>query len=121
MKCLIVKEPFASLIVNGEKTWELRRRNTNIREKIAIGTKGKVIGYAYLADCWQIPIETLRRYNHLHYANDFLDSYAKGKSFLYAWELHSATKEPSPYPYSFSTGSWCKASVDADLSVIAKP
>jgi hypothetical protein len=40
MKGLIVKDPFASLILNGVKTWEIRGRNTNIRGTIAIIKSG---------------------------------------------------------------------------------
>lgn len=109
IRCLKVNEPFASMIVKGQKVWELRSQKTNIREKIAIGTNGKVIGYADLCDCWFESIEIIRHYNQFHLANEFLFSYGKGKSGLYIWHMRNASIEPKPYPYSYSTGSWCTA------------
>lgn len=118
MKCLKVKEPWASLIVNGQKIWELRRQKTFIREKIAIGTNGKVIGYVTLCNCWFESLDILKTFDKFHHAKDVIECYAKGKTALsyskpmdglFVWFLIDAVKELNPYPYSFSTGSWCTA------------
>ncbi len=53
MKGLIIKEAWIDLILDGRKTWEIRGRQTNKREKIGIiqsGT-GTVIGTVDLVDC----------------------------------------------------------------------
>ena len=109
MRVLKVKEPFASMIVKGEKVWELRRRHTFIRERIGIGVNGKVIGYVDLYDSWFAIMRILKQYDKFHHADQFIDSYAKGKKGLFVWQLTNPEVEPLPYPYSFSTGSWCKA------------
>jgi ASCH domain len=51
-KGLIIDEPWISLIVTGEKTWEARSRNTNMRGRIGLIGKGAktVIGLADLID-----------------------------------------------------------------------
>ena len=50
MKGLIINEPWVSMIVAGEKTWEMRSRNTVVRGRIALIRKGSktVIGTADL-------------------------------------------------------------------------
>jgi ASCH domain len=40
VKGLIIDEPWISLIVSGEKTWEMRSRNTNVRGRIGLIRKG---------------------------------------------------------------------------------
>ena len=50
MKGLIIDEPWVSMIVAGEKTWEMRSRNTSVRGRIALIRNGSktVIGVADL-------------------------------------------------------------------------
>ena len=49
---LVVAEPLVSLLVDGEKTWELRTTSTKIRGRIGIAAKGTgtVIGAVDLVD-----------------------------------------------------------------------
>ena len=71
MKVLTIKEPWASLIINGYKEYEFRSFKTNYRGKILIHAgltleknnaikfnnynldygKGEIIGEAYITDC----------------------------------------------------------------------
>ena len=47
MDGLIIKEPFASMIIDGGKIWELRSREppkNKIKSKIALLSHGKVLG-----------------------------------------------------------------------------
>lgn len=69
MKGLIVREPYASQILSGEKTKEIRSRPTKIRGHIAIipAGSGMVAGTADLVDCtgphpgaWQYQDKTYR-------------------------------------------------------------
>jgi predicted transcriptional regulator len=52
MKCLSVSQPFASLIVHGKKTIELRRWNTNFRGEFLIHAPQKL----RLRDCKRLKI-----------------------------------------------------------------
>ena len=110
MRCLKMHDKWVNLILNNEKTWEIRRRNTKIRERIALGnTKTKrVVGYATIIDSVKITIAELKKHNDKHQANDFLDRYAKGRKTLFAWVLEDIQVELRPKSYSYSTGSWCK-------------
>ncbi len=46
-KGLIVKEPFASMIVDGEKVWEIRKSRTKVRGETIILRGGKPL-YAWV-------------------------------------------------------------------------
>ena len=52
MKGLIIDEPWISLIVSGEKSWEMRSRDTYVRGRIGLIRKGSktVIGLADLVE-----------------------------------------------------------------------
>lgn len=110
MKCLKISDKWVHLVLNGKKSWEIRRTNTKVRERIALGnTKSKThVGYATIVDSFEMTLEDLKKHNDKHQANDFLDGYAKDRKTLFAWVLESIESEPKPKPYSFSTGSWCK-------------
>jgi hypothetical protein len=89
MRCLKIDEKWVNLILNGSKTWEIRRKNTNIREQIALGnTKTmRVVGYAKIVDSVEKTVADLKKYNDKHQANDFLEKYADGRETLFAWVL----------------------------------
>jgi hypothetical protein len=111
MRCLKIDEKWVNLILNWSKTWEIRRRNTNIREQIALGNKEikRVVGYAKIVDSVEMTLEELKKHYDKHQANDFLDRYANGRDTLFAWVLEDIEVEITPKPYSYSTGSWCRA------------
>ena len=110
MRCLKIRDKWIKLILNGSKTWEIRRTNTKIRERIALGNmKTKCVeGYCTIVDSKEIAIEDLKKHNHEHQANDFLDEYAQGRKTLFAWVLEDVKVEPHPKPYTHATGSWCR-------------
>lgn len=110
MRCLKINEMWVNFILSGNKTWEIRHRNTKIRERIALGnTKSKrVVGYATIVDSVEMTIEELKKHNDKHQANDFLDNYAKKRKTLFAWFLKDVEVEAVPKRYSRSTGSWCR-------------
>lgn len=56
IKGLFIKEPWISLILNGEKIWEIRGSKTNIRGRIALiaSKSGEVKGYVDLIDCLEL-------------------------------------------------------------------
>ncbi|MGD0204269.1 MAG: ASCH domain-containing protein [Candidatus Bathyarchaeia archaeon] len=110
MRCLKIDNKWVNLILNGTKTWEIRRRNTTIREQIALGNKKtkRSVGYVRIVDSIEMTVKELKKHNDKHQANDFLDKYANGRERLFAWILHDVRVEQKPKPYSHSTGSWCR-------------
>ena len=109
IRCLKIDENWVNLILNGSKTWEIRRRNTRIRERIALGNKEikRVVGYAKIVGSVEMTLDDLRKHNDKHQANDLIDHYANGRLTLFAWVLEEVEIELHPKHYTHSTGSWC--------------
>jgi hypothetical protein len=111
MKCLKINKKWLDLILNGEKDLELRRVKSNYSGQLALGEieSKQVVGYATLFTCLEFTREQLDSFANRHKASDFLDEYMKDRDTLYGYFLKNVRREPKPYPYSFSTGSWCTA------------
>lgn len=111
MKCLTIKQPWASLIINGYKEYEFRSWKTNYRGKILIHAglgkelktmnkvksynleyeRGAIIGEAELIDCLLVDEEFdnyLNKKNPLVYGNNHVG--------LYAWKLTNIKKYQTP-------------------------
>ena len=100
MKGLVIDEPWISLIVSGQKTWEMRSRNTLVRGPIALIRKGSktVIGTADL-------VRTLPKLSPSE-LKESVDNHRVpeseiGEDFKYttAWvlECRRLLREPVPY------------------------
>ena len=122
MKVLTIKEPWASLIINGYKVYEFRNFKTNYRGKILIHAgltleknnaikfnnynldygKGEIIGEAYITDCILVDDEFENKlYN--------IDPLVYGKSEhsrIYAWKLENAFKYDKRISCKGKLGLW---------------
>ncbi len=94
---LIVREPYASLIVDGRKVWEIRRRRTRHRGPLGIVTGGRLIGQADLVAVeGPFSVEELLAHQEKHQAEEaFLRAYA-GEAPLFAWVLENAFRYEKP-------------------------
>ena len=107
MKGLTIKEPWASLIVNGYKKYEFRSFKTNYRGKILIHDNlnyghGEIIGEAYLTDCILVTDEFE---NELYNINPLV--YGKSKhARKYAWKLDNVIMYEKRIPYKGKLGLW---------------
>ena len=122
MKVLTIREPWASLIVNGYKEYEFRSWKTNYRGKILIHAglkletgiierfkeynleyqKGVIIGEADLVDCILVDnnfISELREINSIVYGNSNHDE-------TYAWKLENIKKYDKVIPVTGKLGLW---------------
>lgn len=106
-RVLIVQEPWASKLIDGEKTWELRKRRTTVRGQIGISASrtSKVIGTVELVDCHgPFTVEELEDHRDRHrVGTDFLTAYA-GDGTLWAWEVTDAQRLLKPVPYVHPPG-----------------
>ena len=102
---LIVREPYASMIVDGEKKWEIRTRKTKKRGEIYIITNGEIIGKAALVDVkGPFNPEELERFYHLHKVDpETLRQYGKGKK-LYAWVFERPKRLKKPIKIEIPKG-----------------
>ncbi len=99
MKGLIIKPKWANLILQGEKSWEIRGCNTSIRGPIAIiksGT-GMIYGTVELVDSIQVNLSTLTNNINLHCVEDL--SVVKYPN-PYAWVLKNPVPYDNPIPYT---------------------
>ncbi len=96
---LIVREPYATYIVSGEKPWEIRRYPTHVRGRIGIVSSRGWIGTAVLTEVrGPVSVEALRRQIAWHRADPaFLEAYARGRP-LYIWVFTDPQPFPEPIP-----------------------
>lgn len=122
MKALTIKEPWASLIINGYKEYEFRSWKTNYRGKILIHAGkslekenlerfkeynldyacGEIIGEATLTDCIKVDSEFEEK---LFKKNNLV--YAKSKhTRIYAWKLENIVKYEKRIPCNGKLSLW---------------
>lgn len=103
MKGLIIKEPWIDMILEGEKTWEIRGSNTKIRGTIALiksGT-GMVYGTVVLKNSFHITQQALDQgFKNHRIPTDKDIPYLKP----YAWELSAPVRLDKPIPYKHPQG-----------------
>lgn len=121
MKALTIKEPWATLIIEGYKEYEFRSWKTNYRGKIVIHAGkslesnqakkfteynleyscGEIIGEADLVDCIKVTEEfdkKLKKENNLVYGNNHIDNYA--------WKLENVKKYDKKIKVNGKLGLW---------------
>lgn len=121
MKALTIKEPWATLIINGYKKYEFRSWKTNYRGKILIHaglniekdmlqrfeeynleySKGLIIGEVELVDCILVDEKLdkeLRKTNQNVYGNNHIN--------MYAWKLENIKKYKKPIKVKGKLGLW---------------
>ncbi|WP_456445153.1 ASCH domain-containing protein [Deinococcota bacterium DY0809b] len=95
---LIVREPYAGWIVDGVKTWEIRKHPTRVRGPIGIVSGGRLIGQVDVVGVeGPFGAEELAAHEDRHRAGGFLEAYAQGKP-LWAWVLENPRRYPEPLP-----------------------
>ena len=105
MRALIIDEPWVGWIISGEKTWEMRSRNTRVRGRIGLIRKGSkaVVGTADLIEIlpnlsvWELQANVAR---HLVPADEIREHF----KWRTAWVLHHARPLGKPVPYQHPRG-----------------
>lgn len=121
MKCLTIKQPWASLIINGYKKYEFRSWKTYYRGKIYIHAglskeknmidkvknynleyiSGAIIGEAEIIDCILVD----KNFNDLLYKENNL-VYGDNHVGMYAWKLINIKKYQEPIYIKGKLGLW---------------
>ena len=122
MKVLTIREPWASLIINGYKEYEFRSWKTNYRGKILVHAgkgidnnilsrfddynlsyeKGAIIGEATLVDCILVDDE----FSDLLKKNNPTVYFKSHYSSKYAWKLENVIKYEKPINVKGQLGLW---------------
>jgi len=105
---LLVKEPWASLIISGVKTLEIRSMRTGkIGKEIYIAKAGSktLIGKVIIDKCVELSANQFNSLSHLHHAADY-----KTKKKIWGWYLRDAVRFEEPIPYEHPQGAqiWVK-------------
>lgn len=111
MHALIIREPWISLILTGEKVWEIRSRATRIRGRIGLiaSGSGQVVGTIDLTDCLALHPSDLVQTTPLHCITD-LSHPPLPYPHPYAWVLANPHRFLVPKPYRHAQGAvvWVK-------------
>lgn len=122
MKALTIKEPWATLIIEGHKGYEFRSWKTNYRGKLLIHagmslekeyldkfqsyhldcSKGAIIGEVELVDCILVDEE----FNQELLKKDPIVYGQSNHVRNYAWKLEQVKKYKHPIPIKGSLGLW---------------
>lgn len=105
MKALVVDEPWISLILAGEKTWEMRSTHTNVRGRIALIRKGSgtVVGLADVTDSIGPFDEIAWRAHHARHRIP-VEQYPETARWNIAWQLENVRPLAKPVPYTHPNG-----------------
>lgn len=104
MEGLIVKQPYAELIINGEKEWELRNRcppSKKLSKELYLLSSGKVLGKIKIETHWIANKKDLEKN---------IDKHCSETSFLpkhhvsHVWKIQVTKKFSKPKKYVHPTG-----------------
>lgn len=105
-RALIIRKPWSEHILNGDKTWELRGKNTKIRDPVALieGGSGKIVGMFNIDDC----SSPLSREERVLAAKEgkILDCEIDEDMYthVYAWKLSQVVRFENPVDYKHPSG-----------------
>jgi len=119
-RLLVVAEPWASLLVDGEKTWELRTTSTKVRGPIGIAAKGTgtIIGAVELvAVHGPFTRAEIAPYEHLHRVPASSTSTYSGPKGLFAWEMAGAVRFDTPIPCRHPQGAVIWVRLDPPIKI----
>lgn len=105
---LVVKAPFAQLIISGAKKWEVRTRNTHLRGRVSIALSGSqtLLGEVTIVGSVRMTISMIENYEMHRIKN--LE--AVPQNDFWAWVLQHPCPYPVPIPYNHPSGaiSWVR-------------
>ncbi|MBS7455704.1 ASCH domain-containing protein [Coralloluteibacterium stylophorae] len=115
MKGLVIDEPWISLLLRGEKTWEMRSRHTTMRGRIGLIRKGTglVVGIADVVDSIG-PLDAIAWRAHRARHRIPLELEKDASRWNVAWVLESVRALRQPVPYEHPSGAvvWVALSDD---------
>lgn len=120
MKALIVDEPWISLILSGEKTWEMRSTTWKHRGLIGLIRKrsGHVVGVAELIDN-RAPIGSLQAFaeaEQFHRVPPQRQAAAFSGGWIIPWVLRNARPLSRSVPYVHPSGAVKSVNLSEDVA-----
>jgi hypothetical protein len=119
MSGLIIKDPYISRILNGQKTWEMRSTKTSKQGLIALIKKGSghIYGVASLVDVkGPLSRETMLNSIEQHTIDKSRIESGEVDKWKYAWVLQDAKKLSNPVSYQHKSGAVIWVNLDSSVS-----
>jgi hypothetical protein len=107
MKAIVVREPYISLILRGEKTWEMRSTRTLHRGLVGLIRKGsgQVFGVANVVDSLPpLSSKNYAEYEPFHRVAACDQAGAILSRWVYPWVLANVCRLARPVPYKHAGG-----------------
>ena len=112
LRALLIRRPWIDMILDGQKTWEIRGARTSVRSRIGLiaSRSGTVVGVCDLVDCiGPLNAEEFRKNVKkagMHPSEATLGHYRQ----TYAWIVRNARRLEQPVPYQHPPGAiiWVK-------------
>lgn len=120
-RVLIIREPWISLILSGEKMWEMRPNWTSVRGWIGLAAKGTnaVSGLAWLTDCRHpISASNYDQFFDMHRIPPEETARAIENNWVFPWVLSDVVRLPRPIPFRSSPGAVQFVKLDPDVGVV---
>lgn len=120
MKAIVVREPYVSIILTGEKTWEMRKAACRYRGPVALISKGSgtVVGVAEIVDSLP-PIDSLQAYAQAepkHRVPPSVQRQAFSDGWRTPWVLTNARRLVTPVFYKHPYGAVIWVTLDEDVA-----
>jgi hypothetical protein len=120
MNALVIDEPWISLMLKGEKTWETRKKTTKLRGRIALIRKGsgQVVGVAELTDS-RPPLPDLAAYaaaERFHRIPPARQPKAFEDGWRTPWVLAHARPLAKPVSYAHASGAVIWVNLDETVT-----
>jgi hypothetical protein len=119
MKAIIIREPYISLILSGQKTWEMRSSRPQHRGLVGLIKKGSghVVGTAKLIDV--LPALSSGNYAEmepLHRVSSIAQAEAIKRRWVNPWVLADVRRLPRPVPYRHKRGAQTWVTLEDDVA-----
>jgi hypothetical protein len=123
-KAVIIAEPWVSMILSGEKTWEMRSMRTRFTGPVALIRKGSgtIVGIANVVGCLpRLTSGELALHEPKHRLPPAGQHAALENDHLVPWVMREATRLTRPVPYLHRSGQqiWVLLGADLDLAIQA--
>jgi hypothetical protein len=120
MKALIIDEPWIGFILQGQKTWEMRKKGCNIRGPVALIRKGsgQVVGTAVVTGS-RPPLVDAQAYaaaEPFHRIPSARQARAFADGWRTPWVLAEARPLTQPVPYTHPNGAVVWVNLDDAVS-----
>ena len=106
---LVVKPPFAAMLVTGTKRWELRSTRTRVGRRVCIAESGSstllgevTISAVFNVECLPLPLEEYQCWHKV--PKPVLEMMLANYKAMYVWVLVDPVQYPSPKGYVHPQG-----------------